>query len=215
MSPNVYNISYTHAAGGNQSAARGARYITRRPEEREEGKEPTRESKWREIDHTGEKERFIEEANRRRDEKRERAGETGKDLSRDKSPGAAQYVHVVISPDNGERMKDEDFHRIAREWTHDESGREHAHVGAIHRDSGHDHMHLLIARDKFGRAELEERKEHSEELVRDIERFRGMERDVAERNSEHDREPVREPEKDRGEDRDVRQREPYERAPER
>ena len=59
MSPNVYNVSYTHAAGSDQSAARGARYITRRPElskeEREEGKELTRESEWREIEHVGDK----------------------------------------------------------------------------------------------------------------------------------------------------------------
>ena len=205
MSPNVYNASYTHAAGSSQSAARGARYITRRPEEREEGKEPTRESTWREIEHTGDKERFVEEANRRRDDKRERAEEEGKDLARDRSPGAAQYVHVVISPENGGRISDEDFRKIAREWTHDGSGGEYPHVGAIHRDSGsegrgegHDHMHLLIARDKFSRDELAERKERSEELVRDIERFRGIGRDAGrerspepERNSAEEREPER------------------------
>jgi len=46
-----------------------------------------------------------------------------------RSPGAAQYVHLVISPENGTRMRDEDFHTIAREWTHDESGREYPHLG--------------------------------------------------------------------------------------
>lgn len=169
MSPNVYNVSYTHAAGNSGSASRGARYITRRPGEREEGREPTRESEWREIEHVGDRERFIEEANRRRDDKRERAEENGKDLGRDRSPGASQYVHVVISPENGERLTDEDFHRIAREWTCDEAGREHPHVGAVHRDSGsegrgegRDHMHLLVARDKFGRDELGERKDLSD-----------------------------------------------------
>ena len=197
MSPNVYNVSYTHAAGSSGSAARGARYITRRPdlsrEEREEGKEPTRESQWREIEHLGDKQRFVEEANRRRDEKRERAEESGKDLTRDKSPGAAQYVHVVVSPENAGRMSDEDFKEIAREWTHDESGREYPHVGAVHRDSGsrgwgegHDHLHLLIARDKFSKGELEDHKERSEEVVRDIERYRGM---------GYDREPGRERER--------------------
>ncbi len=205
MSPNVYNVSYTHAAGNSGSASRGARYVTRRPEEREEGKEPTRESAWREIEHIGDKERFVEEANRRRDEKRERAEDEGKDLSKDRSPGAAQYVHVVISPQNGGRISDEDLHRIAREWTHDGEGGECPHVGAVHRDSGsegrgegHDHMHLLIARDKFSKDELEERKERSEELVRDIERFRGIGRDAErerspepERNSAEEREPER------------------------
>ena len=62
MSPNVYNVSYTHAAGNSGSASRGARYITRRPdlsrEEREQGVQPTRESEWREIGHVGEKEKF-------------------------------------------------------------------------------------------------------------------------------------------------------------
>ena len=216
MSPNVYNVSYTHAAGNSGSAARGARYIARRPqltrEEREQGVEPTRESEWREIEHTGDRERFIEEANRRRDDRRERAKEEGKDLARDRSPGAAQYTHVVISPENGERMRDEDFHRIAREWTHDESGREYPHVGAIHRDSrgeGHDHMHLLIARDKFSKDELEERKERSEELVQDIERFRGLEQDTW-----RDTGRERETERDRGEGRGVRQQESQEREPE-
>jgi hypothetical protein len=214
LSPNVYNVSYTHAAGNSGSAARGARYITRRPDlsrkEREQGVEPTRESEWREIEHMGDRERFIEEANRRRDDRRENAKEEGKDLSKDRSPGAAQYVHVVISPENAERMRDEDFHRIAREWTHDDSGREYPHVGAIHRDSDHHHMHLLIARDKFSRDELGERKERSEELVRDIERFRGLERDT-----ERDTGRERETERDRGEGRGVRQQEPQKREPER
>jgi len=189
VSPNVYNVSYTHAAGGTLGTARGARYITRRPEEREEGKEPTRESEWREIEHVGNKEQFIEEANRRRDDKRERAEESGKDLTKDKSPGSSQYLHVVISPDNAERMTDEDFKEVANEWTRDEAGREQPYVGAIHRDSDHDHMHLMIARDKFSKEELGERKEASEEVVRDIERYRGL-----------DREPQHERESERGSD---------------
>jgi hypothetical protein len=221
LSPNVYNVSYTHAAGNSGSAARGARYITRRPqltrEERESGVEPTRESEWREIEQVGDKERFIEEANRRRDDRRQRAQEEGKDLSKDRSPGAAQYVHVVISPENAERMRDEDFHTIAREWTHVGAGGEYTHVGAIHRDSrgeGHDHMHLLIARDKFPRDELGERKERSEALVLDIERFRGMERDT-ERDTERDMGRERETERKRGEGRGVPQQESQEREPER
>lgn len=189
MSPNVYNVSYTHAAGSGQSAGRAATYITRRPEE---GQEPTRESQWREIESIGDRDEFVEEANRRRDEKREQAEQRGKDLSKDKSPGAAQYNHIVISPERGEEMADEDFHRIAQEWSRDEYGEEHPHVGAIHRDGdGHDHMHLLVARDKLGKEELEERKEASEEAVRDIERFRGIDRD-------QDRERASE----RGQDRD-------------
>jgi hypothetical protein len=217
LSPNVYNVSYTHAAGNSGSASRGARYITRRPElsreERESGVEPTRESEWWEIEHVGDKERFIEEANHRRDERRQRAEEEGKDLSKDRSLGAAQYVHVVISPENGERMRDEDFHHIAREWTHGGVGGEYAHVGAVHRDSrgeGHDHMHLLIARDKFSKDELEERKGRSEELVRDIERFRGIERDTG-----RDTGREGETERDRSEGRGVRQEESQEREPER
>src|SRR5829696_424540 len=213
MSPNVYNVSYTHAAGSSQSASRGARYITRRPKEREEGREPTRESTWREIDHTGDKEIFVEEANRRRDEKRERAEGEGKDLARDRSPGAAQYVHVVISPQNGERLTDEDFRHISREWTHDGEGGEYPHVGAVHRDSGsegrgegHDHMHLLIARDKFGRDELAERKEISEDLVRDIERFRGIERETG-------RDTGRDAGREKGAERDDKARGAWQREP--
>ena len=97
---------------------------------------------------------------------------------------------MVISPEHGEQITDEDFRRIAREWIYDEVGGEHPHLGAVHRDSGsrgrgegHDHLHLLIARDKFSKEELRERKELSEELVRDLEKFRGLER-VTEREPE-------------------------------
>jgi hypothetical protein len=165
----------------------------------------------------GNRERFVEGANRRRDEKRERAKEEGKDLSRGRSPGAAEYVHLVISPQNGERLTDGDFRHVSREWTHDVQGGEYPHVGAVHRDSGsegrgegHDHMHLLIARDKFSKDELTERKERSEDLVRDIERFRGIERDAG-RDIGHEKEA----ERGRGEARDARQREAQQREPER
>ncbi len=127
----------------------------------------------------------------------------------------------MISPESGGRISDEDFRRIAREWTHDESDGEYPHVGAVHRDSGsegrgegRDHMHLLIARDKFGRDELKERKEISEELVRDIERFRGIERDSG-RDTGRDAGREKEAERDRDEAREARQQEPQEREPER
>ena len=114
----------------------------------------------------------------------------------------------MISPENGERITDEDFHRIAREWTHNETGGEHPHLGAVHRDSGsqgrgegHDHMHLLIARDKFSKDELQERKDLSEELVRDLERFRGLEQNV-------ERTPGRDMERERGGQKPERDKEP-------
>ena len=138
-------------------------------------------------------------------------------LERRRSESAAQYVHVVISPENGERLTDEDFRHISREWTQDGQGGEYPHVGAVHRDSGsegrgegHDHMHLLTARDKFSKDDLEERKERSEELLRDIERFRGIERDTG-----RDTGREREGERDRDEAREDRQRESQERGPER
>jgi len=114
-------------------------------------------------------------------------------------------------------MTDEDFRHVSREWTHDGEGGEYPHVGAVHRDSGsegrgegHDHMHLLIARDKFSKDELAERKERSEELVRDIDRFRGIGRDTG-RDSGREKEA----ERGRGEARDARQREVQQREPER
>jgi hypothetical protein len=67
-------------------------------------------------------------------------------------------------------------------------------------------MHLLIARDKFSKDELEERKERSEDLVRDIERFRGIERDAG-RDTGRDAGREREDERGRDEARDARQRE--------
>lgn len=72
-------------------------------------------------------------------------------------------------------------------------------------------MHLLIARDKFSKDELAERKERSEELVRDIERFRGIGRET-ERETERD--TGREKESERGRD-EARQQKPLERGPER
>jgi hypothetical protein len=72
-------------------------------------------------------------------------------------------------------------------------------------------MHLLIARDKFSREELQERMERSEELVRDIERFRGID----ERDTGRDTGRERETERDRSEERGVRQQESQERESER
>jgi len=75
-------------------------------------------------------------------------------------------------------------------------------------------MHLLIARDKFSRDELAERKERSEELVRDIERYRGIERDTS-RDASRDAGREKEAERDRDEKHDAREREAQEREPER
>lgn len=196
MSPNIYNVGYTHAAGNRQSAGRVANYISRRSdlsrEEREAGVEPTRESEWREIETIGDRGQFVAEANRRREERRREAEERGAELSKDRSPGAAQYLHVVISPERGNEMADEDFHRLAREFIHDDAGREYPHLAAVHRDTDHDHVHVVVARDKFGREELRERKERSEELAREIERFREYER-TAERGREPHRGAQRDP----------------------
>jgi hypothetical protein len=71
-------------------------------------------------------------------------------------------------------------------------------------------MHLLIARDKLSKDELTERKEISEELVRDIERFRGIERGAG-----RDIGREKEAERGRGEARDARQREVQQREPKR
>jgi len=71
-------------------------------------------------------------------------------------------------------------------------------------------MHLLIARDKLSKDELKERKEISEELVRDIERFRGIERETG-----RDTAREKKSERGRGEAHGARQQESWERKPER
>lgn len=194
MSRSAYNVRYTHAASSS-SAARATRYISRRPEA---GQQAERDSQWRDLraeegQTIGDEEAFKAESKRRRDEKRESAAERGKDLSRDKSPAASQYVHLTISPDH--EMSDEELKDVAREWTHDREGNEMEHFGAIHRDTDHHHLHLLIARDKIGGKELEGRKEASDERIQELERERELEREIehperaleAERDMEEER----------------------------
>lgn len=197
---NIYEVSYTHVASNSQSAARAARYITRRPEERgENGREPTRESDWREIEYIGDREQFKEVAGRRREEKLESARERGTDLSRDRSAGAASYLHIVVSPENrGHEMRDQDFYRLAEQFTRAEDGRQYSHVAAVHRDGDHDHdhLHILVARDKIPGKELEQAKDRCDEMIRDIERERGIERH-REPEREHQRQPEREPSRER------------------
>lgn len=187
----VVDASYSHVSAKKSSAGRATRYISRRPEnerDREEGL--TRDSNWRDLDSEGatfgNEEAFKEEAKERQREKQRGAEERGKDLSKDKSPSAAAYHHITISPGTND-LTDEQMKELARPYTRDQQGNEREHYGAVHRDTDNHHAHLLVAGDRPGNRELAERKEQTTERVRTMERERELERDV-EREG-HRREP--------------------------
>ena len=126
----------------------------------------------------GDRERFLEAAKER--------SESGRRSS---------YVHVVLSPEEGREFRDDDLKKLARPWTLDRKGRESPWFAGVHRDTDHPHLHLAVARDKFGKEELQRLKEKTHERVRERERFAERRRE-----REREREPARE--REPGEERD-------------
>lgn len=137
---------YTGPRSRGQSALRLARYMEER--EREDGTEERATT-------FGDREAFIEEA-------RERA-EEGKRSS---------YVHLVVSPERGEELTDEDFGRIAEEVARDRDGEAAPYYAAVHRDTDNPHLHVAIARDKYVGSELDDLKEDAREVIEARERLR-------------------------------------------
>lgn len=139
--------SYTGPRSRGQSAVRLARYIEER--EREEDGDRERATTF------GDRETFLEEAKERAEE--------GK---------RASYVHLVVSPERGESLTDEDFRRIAEEVARGRDGEEAPYYAAVHRDTDNPHLHVAVARDKYVGSELEDLKEDAREVMASRERLR-------------------------------------------
>lgn len=122
---------------------------------------------------------------------------------REKKGREVSYMSVVISPERGGlELRDEDWRRICRVWTHNRNGKEERHVGYVHRDTDHPHLHLAVARSYYSKAEYERNKDQTRQIVREIEREREQERMIErifgrERERERDRERERESDRER------------------
>lgn len=180
----ICGTSYCGPKSRGRSAMRLVRYIEMRREERDERDEREGRELYHRVPTFGDREQFLEAA-------KERA-EAGRRSS---------YVHVVLSPERGQEFRDSDLKDLARPWTLDRNGREASWFGVIHRDTDHPHMHVAVARDKFGKEELERLKEKTHERVQERERF-------AERRQEREREREQErgPGRERGESRKEHER---------
>lgn len=149
---------YTGPRSRGQSAVRLARYMEER--EQEDGSDERAVT-------FGDREAFIEEA-------KERA-EDGKRSS---------YVHLVVSPERGEELTDDDFGRVAEEVARDRDGEDAPYYAAVHRDTDNPHVHVAVARDKYAGSELEDLKEDAREVIEARERLR--EEPWRERVEEHE-----------------------------
>jgi len=96
--------------------------------------------------------------------------EAAKERAREGS--RASYVHVVVSPEKGEGLKDRDFERLVRPFTRDRDGDGCAYYGAVHRDTDRPHVHVAVARDRFEKRELERLKKEARDLISSRERVR-------------------------------------------
>lgn len=169
------------------------RYLSRR---REQGRDGTEQ--WRTIDPlVGDEQKFRETVDWRNRKRRK-----------------VSYMTLVISPERDDlELTDDEFRRLAQFWTVNANGKTEQAVGYVHRDTGHPHLHLAVARHYYSRAEMERNHEATREYLRDIERARDLERSMdrvfeaeldraregereAERRADQEPEPDREPERD-------------------
>lgn len=148
-----------------------------------------------------------------------------KEMDAGKRPGEkGAFVSLVLSPERGADFKDGDFEKLLPAWTQDAEGREYDYFAAVHRDTGsrgngegHDHMHLLVARDAYDKRELGGLKRQSREVIRGREKLiKQRERRAREYEQAREREPEQEPERkiERESDEPQLERQP-EREPER
>jgi hypothetical protein len=165
MRRDFVRASYTGPGTEGQSAARLARYIEDRRQEREhqnelegerqDGREPDGE-RYEKAPTFGDRGEFVRAARERAEEGRR-----------------SSYVHVVVSPERGNEFSDKDFERLIEPWKHDRQGRECPYFAAVHRDTEHTHLHVAVARDKFQKAEYADLKEQTRERIEGRERFHG------------------------------------------
>lgn len=161
------------------------RYFSRRRElvrDQDLDDQEREELRWQKLEPTIGSDRELEEGLQWREKK-------GREVS---------YMSVVISPERGDlELRDEDWRRISQVWTHNRNGKEERHVGYVHRDTEHPHMHLAVARSYYSKAEYEKNKEQTRQIVREIEREREQER-MIDRIFNQEREREREREQERG-----------------
>ena len=175
------------------------RYFSRRRElVRDQDLDGREREEWQKLEPTTGSDRELEEGLQWREKK-------GREVS---------YMSVVISPERGDlELRDEDWRRISQVWTQNRNGKEERHVGYVHRDTEHPHMHLAVARSYYSKAEYEKNKEQTRQMVREIERQREQERMIdrifdqerqreREQSRERDQEPDRKPDQNQGRDQD-------------
>lgn len=181
--PTITKVKYTGSGARGQSAARLSKYLEYREREDEEGNQ-----RYERLEETfGNSQEFKEAAKERAEEGRR-----------------ASYLHIVVSPEEGEKLDTADFERIKEQWVYNHRGEELPHFAAVHRDeSEHDHLHIAVARDKYVKADLEDRKEASSEIIQERERQPEREEEFEirmERELDKElqrQEPEREPERQR------------------
>lgn len=208
--------SYTGSGTKGQSAARLARYIEyrQRDTERDREQEPAREQE-RDPERESQQEQSREQSYERAQTYGDREEFLEAAKERAEAGRRSSYVHVVVSPERGQEYEDRDFERLVESWTKDRNGNELAHYAAVHRDTEHPHVHIVVARDKFQKAEYANLKEQSRDRMGERERMMAPEREPEmERilQMEQSRDRMREREQERYRD---QERPPQERAPER
>lgn len=148
MSPRqIVKARYTGPRSSGQAAARLARYMEERKAERY-GQEV-----YEKATTFGDRGEFVEAANERAKQGRR-----------------SHYTHLIISPERGDEFTDKDFQGLLLDTIMDRQGRLAPHFAAVHRDGNRSHMHVAVARDKYGKEELERLKGHVRERVRERER---------------------------------------------
>jgi hypothetical protein len=171
------------------------RYLSRRRgivRDQDRDSHEREELRWHKLEPTTGSDRELEEGLQWREKK-------GREVS---------YMSVVISPERGDlELRDEDWRRISQVWTQNRNGKEERHVGYVHRDTDHPHLHLAVARSYYSKAEYERNKDQTRQIVREIEREREQERMIErifgrQRDRERDRERERERDRERERERD-------------
>lgn len=191
--PDIEDASYVHAADyyAGRDAGHLIRYLWRRPSDkrRPRGDGP---GSWRTIPQhhrIGDSAAFTAEADSRTAFVWEYHKRRGTTIAANRAAWAASYVHIVISPANRADLESEQIAALSEPWITDTDGRTLPHVGAVHTDGRRGmHLHIAVARDKFGRAELADLQNAtrgmSRQMAREMERERTQE---ITRGMEHER----------------------------
>lgn len=144
---NIVKARFTGPGSRGQGAAKLARYMEERRVERD-GQEL-----YEKATTFGDRGDFVRAAN-------DRAGQGRR----------SHYTHLVVSPERGHEFTDADFEKLLPSATMNRQGGSGSYFAAVHRDGNRPHMHVAVARDKYGKEELARLKEDINERVRERER---------------------------------------------